>query len=95
VKLVKPIDQRDLYNGFGDALAKAFELVVTPAIFAFFGWLLDRKVGTQPLFTLLFAGIVFLYTTWRMWFDYDQRMRAEEEKLGIRRAGVKGSDRAG
>ena len=32
-------DRRDLYNGFGDALSRAVELVVTPAIFGFLGWL--------------------------------------------------------
>src|SRR5205085_2570413 len=44
-----PVDlrhQRDLYSGFGDALARAFEFVATPALFAFLGWLLDRWLGT-------------------------------------------------
>ena len=42
--------RRELNNGFGEALAKAFELAVTPAIFAFLGHLLDRRLGTSPLF---------------------------------------------
>ena len=46
-------------------LAKAFELVVTPGIFGFLGWLLDHKVGTTPLFTLLFTLIVFGYVKGR------------------------------
>jgi hypothetical protein len=94
VKLVKPLDRREMYNGFGDALAKAFELVVTPAIFAFFGFLIDGKTGTRPLFTLLLGGLVFSYCTWRMWFDYDQRMQAEEQKLGLGRARTAGAPRA-
>ena len=42
-------------KGFGDGLSAAFELVVTPAIFGFLGFLLDRLLGTVPLFTLVFS----------------------------------------
>ena len=78
-------DRREIYNGFGETLAKAFEMVVTPGIFGGLGWLLDRATGTTPLFTLLFFLVAFSYIAWRMWFEYDQRMRAMEEKMGVRR----------
>ena len=39
-------ERRELNNGSGEALARAFELVVTPVIFGFFGWLLDGWLGT-------------------------------------------------
>ena len=49
-------DRQAMYNGFGDALARAFELVLTPAVFGFFGWLLDRWLETAPW--MMVGGIV-------------------------------------
>ena len=34
-------EKREIKQGSGDAMAAAFELVATPAIFGFLGWLLD------------------------------------------------------
>ena len=68
-------------HGAGDALSTAFEMIATPALFAFFGLLLDRGVGTTPLFTLLFCAVVLAYTTWKVFKRYDQRMRALERAL--------------
>ena len=74
--------KRELNNGFGESLAKAFELVVTPGIFGFFGWLLDHKVGTTPLFTLVFTLLVFGYVSWKLWGSYERQMQAHESRLG-------------
>ena len=77
--------KRELNNGFGESLARAFEMVVTPGIFGFLGYLLDQRVGTAPLFTLVFALGVFGYLVWKFWGNYERRMQAHEEKLGFRR----------
>ena len=80
-----PVDlrhQRDLYSGFGDALARAFEFVATPALFAFLGWLLDRWLGTVALFAVAFGLFVLWYEFWKMWAFYDARMKVEEEARG-------------
>ena len=68
-------------HGAGDALSTAFEMVATPALFAFFGLLLDRGVGTTPLFTLLFMSIVLAYVSWKVFKRYEQRMQTFESKL--------------
>ncbi len=73
-------------HGAGDALSTAFEMIATPALFAFFGLLLDRGVGTTPLFTLLFMSIVLAYTTWKVFKRYEQRMQTFENKLPGRRS---------
>ncbi len=73
--------KRELNNGFGESLAKAFELVVTPGIFGFFGWLLDHKLGTAPLFTLLFTLSVFGYVSWKLWGSYERQMQAHEGRF--------------
>ena len=72
-------------HGAGDALSNAFEMIATPALFAFFGLLLDRGVGTTPLFTLLFMSIVLAYVTWKVFKRYEQRMQTFESKLSGRR----------
>ena len=79
-------DTRVMRYGFGDALSTAFEMTATPALFAFFGLLLDRGVGTTPLFTLLFMSIVLAYTTWKVFKRYEQRMQAFERRLPQRSA---------
>jgi F0F1-type ATP synthase assembly protein I len=84
--------RRELNNGFGESLAKAFELVVTPGIFGFLGWLLDHRVGTTPLFTLLFTLIVFGYVCWKLWGSYERQMQAHEGRLGLAREGAPRTD---
>jgi F0F1-type ATP synthase assembly protein I len=84
--------KRELNNGFGESLAKAFELVVTPGIFGFLGWLLDHKVDTTPLFTLMFTLIVFGYLCWKLWGSYERQMQAHEDRLGVTRRAVTGPD---
>jgi Putative F0F1-ATPase subunit Ca2+/Mg2+ transporter len=71
-------DKRDFYNGFGDGLARAFEYAVTPAIFGFLGWLLDRAVGTLPLFTIVFALLCIVGMFLKTWYTYDASMRAHD-----------------
>ena len=60
---MNPHDRRDLYNGFGNGLTRAFELAVMPVVFAIPGWFLDRWLGTGPFLAIAtgafgLAGIV-------------------------------------
>jgi hypothetical protein len=71
-------DRRDLYNGFGDGLARAFEYAVTPAIFGFLGYLLDRAIGTVPVFTTILALLCVVGMFVKTWYAYDATMRAHE-----------------
>ena len=79
--------RRELNTGFGDSLAKAVELVTTPAVFGFLGFLLDRKLGTAPLFLLLFALTTFGYLAWKTWGSYERRMQEHEARLHVRPKG--------
>ncbi len=71
-------ERRELMNGFGDGLAVAFEIALAPAIFAGFGWLIDRWLGLFPVFTivLLAFGVVGVFI--KMWFTYDAKMREHD-----------------
>ncbi|MBJ30537.1 MAG: hypothetical protein CL466_03845 [Acidimicrobiaceae bacterium] len=59
-------ETREMKQGAGDAFAAAFELVATPAIFGFLGWLLDGRLGTFPIFTIAFSAITLAYASWRL-----------------------------
>jgi F0F1-type ATP synthase assembly protein I len=83
------VDRRALNRGFGDAMARAFELAVTPTIFGFFGWLLDRWLGTAPFLMLGLGLFTAVYVGWRMLQGYDVAMQEHEARLsGARRTGV-------
>ena len=72
---------RELNSGFGNALATAVELSVTPAIFAWLGWKLDGWAGTAPLFLVVFFLFTFCYVVWRQVVVYQGRMREQENEL--------------
>lgn len=71
----------------GDALAKAFEMIATPAIFGVGGWLVDGRLGTFPLVTLILVLVVFGYQVWSFARAYGASM---DEALDSRRAGYCG-----
>jgi F0F1-type ATP synthase assembly protein I len=71
-------DKRDLYNGFGDGLAKAFEFAVTPGIFGVLGYFLDRAIGTLPLFTIILVLLCIVGMFLKTWYTYDLHMRTHE-----------------
>ena len=75
---------REMSAGAGDALARAFELIATPALFGLGGWLVDGRAGTFPLVTLIAAGVVLGYQVWRLVREYRVDM---ERALDLRRAG--------
>lgn len=72
--------KRDLYNGFGNGLSRAFELAVTPAVFGGIGYVLDRVFGLVPVLTiaLLLLSLVGMFV--RMWYGYDAEMKAHEAR---------------
>lgn len=76
-------DQRELRNGAGDAFAKAFEMIATPAIFGLGGWFIDSRFDLFPLVTLLTVLVVFSYQLWRFLVDYNTAM---DNQLEQRRA---------
>ncbi|MGE0794880.1 MAG: AtpZ/AtpI family protein [Acidimicrobiia bacterium] len=79
--------QRHLYNGFGNALSRAFELVVTPLVFALAGWFVDRWLDTSPTFVLVLGGFGFAGVCARTYFQYVDAMAAHDAELPSRRTG--------
>lgn len=73
-------DKRGLYNGFGDGLAQAFEFAVTPAIFGAIGYVIDRALGTLPVFTIILSLFCLIGIFAKTWYVYDAEMKAHEER---------------
>jgi hypothetical protein len=69
-----------LYNGFGNTLARAFELVVTPALFAVIGHFIDRAAGTHFIFTLALTVFCLIGMSIRMVYGYIETMKVHEEE---------------
>jgi F0F1-type ATP synthase assembly protein I len=93
--------RQDLYNGFGDTLAKGFELAVTPVLFGGIGYLLDRYFGLTPVLTLVLFVLSVVGLGVRMYYGYVAEMEAHESNApwarrpdvdAPRRRGASGSD---
>ena len=74
-------ERQELNNGGGDAQARAFELALTPAIMGFFGYWLDRWLGTSPAFLVGLVLVTMAYLMWKFFVRYDAEMRAHEDRL--------------
>jgi hypothetical protein len=77
--------RRSLYEGFGNALGQAVELVVSPLLFLLAGAWLDGRLGTRPLCTVLLALAGLVGVAAKAYYRYAQRMAAEEEGKPWRR----------
>ena len=84
-------EKRQTRAGAGDALAKAFEMIATPAIFGVGGWLVDGRLGTFPLVTLVLVVVVFTYQVWSFARAYGSSM---DDALDRRRTTYGGTDPA-
>jgi hypothetical protein len=71
-------DKRDLYNGFGDGLSRAFEFAITPVVFGLVGHLLDGWMGISPALTITLALFAVAGGFVRMWYAYDAQMKVHE-----------------
>jgi F0F1-type ATP synthase assembly protein I len=76
-----PLANRHLNKGFGDTLTAAFEFALTLGLFLLLGWLLDRWLGTQPIFMIVLSVFAVVGLLVRMWLAYDREMRRHEERL--------------
>jgi F0F1-type ATP synthase assembly protein I len=72
---------RELNRGFSEALTSGFVFAGVIAIFAGAGWLLDRWLGTRPVFVIVLTVLALIGHIARLWYAYDARMREHEAKL--------------
>jgi uncharacterized membrane protein len=70
--------RRELHRGFGDALSRAFEFAATTLVFLGLGWLVDRWLGTTPVFMIVLAVFALVGQFVKLWYAYDAEMRRLE-----------------
>ena len=63
-----------LYNGFGDTMARGFELAITPMLFGLIGYALDRWLGLLPILTIVFAAFALAGTAVKTYYGYAAAM---------------------
>ena len=73
--------RRELNQGFGDSLARAFELVLTPVIMGAIGWFIDGRLGTRPFIALGLFLFTVGYVFWKLYVRYDAQMKTKEAEL--------------
>lgn len=78
--------KRDLNRGSADALSRAFDAAVMLALFVGVGLLLDRWLGTRPVFVIILTTLAFVGQFARAWYRYDADMRKIESTLPSRSA---------
>jgi F0F1-type ATP synthase assembly protein I len=61
-----------------DGLSQALSLVVGPVLFAFLGWLLDRALGTGPVFLLVLGLFGFLAAVTALYYRYKATIERQE-----------------
>jgi len=71
--------QRGLYQGFGDANTRAFELVLVPLIFGFVGFLIGSAVGLVLPLTLAFGIFGLVGAMVKAYYEYKAAMAKAEE----------------
>lgn len=78
----RPVAEAGRYLGFGLAWA------LSTGLFLFLGWVVDRWLGTVPIFTILgaFVGAAagFYSMYWHLVIEPRQRERERESKPGSR-----------
>ena len=76
--------RRELNQGLGDAFATAFEFAATTAIFLGLGWLLDRWLGTAPIFMIALTLFCVVGKSILMAAAYNEKMKRIESERGER-----------
>jgi F0F1-type ATP synthase assembly protein I len=70
--------RRELNQGPGDAFAAAFELAATTAVFLGLGWLIDRWLGTAPLFMVALTLFCIVGKSIVLLAAYNEKMKRIE-----------------
>lgn len=80
---VNPLDRSSYAvatnRGYGDAMGRGLELALTLAVLSGIGWLIDRQIGTTPLFTAILSVVGFAGISVKLWIGYDLEMRRHDE----------------
>lgn len=60
------------------------DLALTPVVFGLIGWLIDRVMGTSPVFTIAVAAVGVAGTAVKIKLGYDKDMAAFDNDAATR-----------
>lgn len=69
-----------------DALGGGMEIALMVPIFLVLGWLLDRWLGTTPIFMIVMVVLGLIGVFCRLRYSYEEKMREHEEARLAQRA---------
>jgi F0F1-type ATP synthase assembly protein I len=72
-------ERQAMWQGFGDALGQAVDLVVTPLLLFLLGWWLDGRFGTRPLLAIVLGLLGVIGVSVRAYYTYRAAMESAEE----------------
>jgi F0F1-type ATP synthase assembly protein I len=72
--------RRQLNRGYSDGLSRAVEIVGTPLLLGYLGYLFDGWVGTRPVMTVVLGLLGVSGVFVKLWLGYDREMREHEAK---------------
>lgn len=76
---------KSLASGRADSLGHGMDVALSVAIFIVLGWLLDRWLGTAPVFTIALIVVAAVGQFIRLKYTYDAEMeRLEAERRAAR-----------
>ena len=78
--------RQETYNGFGVAFTRAFELVVTPLVFALLGLGVDHVLGTGKVFAVALGVLALVVKAVVWYYEYARTMDAQQAEL-LKRVG--------
>lgn len=67
-----------------DNIGRGIELVVGIVVFLGLGYLVDRWLGTKPVFMIVFFLFAVAGNFVKLWLGYDRKMREHEAELAAR-----------
>lgn len=73
-------DRQEMWQGFGDGLASAVEMAVTPIIFTLIGLWIDGRLGTTPVFAVALALFAMIGSFVKAYYVYVYKSQQEEAK---------------
>ena len=64
-----------------NALSRAFDVAATTVVFGLLGWVLDRWLGTSPVFLVIVSVLAAIGQFVRLAYSYTAEMRVQEQAL--------------
>lgn len=89
--MTTPPDRRPKYQlRTDDNISQGMEAAGALAVFFGIGWLLDRWLGTVPVFMIALTLVAAVGVMVKLWAQYETKMRAlDAEREVLRRGGTR------